>query len=1352
MQHGTIKHFKRRWVYLVVLAMIFQLMTGMGISAEATGKIFVGGMEVEVVDISLKDEHNQLIGTAENPITTNSTISVAYQFKLDKCKEISTNQAIKVKLPEVLKLIKDENIVLRVEDEEQNIKEVGICEFKAETGEGTIRFNEELKAYDTATLGFKIGVKIDESGIQEGGTKRVAFEVGTKEIGVNLTFKGDDEGDKEETPPTIEKSVEQVNEAAGTITWKVIVKAGNKGLEGAIVKESFNCDELTFKGVEKDDEAYNDYEKPIEVDGRTIIRIQVPKLNANQQCIFRVITEINDKVYDVENSSKEIKNTASLVDRTECNLTGEDATASTTIVVEWIKKSAKLVETIQNGEYIKKINWTVTVNSNHRNIAGWNFMDYLPQGTELMKETVKLNNKTVKLDYDSNSTGKISYKDKNNNMQTLTYQGKMTYKFGPQEDHNTYVFTYATKIVDKQSLDIGKYIEYINYAEFTGLGTGIDETVHKYYDCASGKVSINATKKFGSYNKANHTITWNVIVNANNVELTKARMVDKIPAGLALDQNSISVEGTKIGTAETAIPHTSLKASYDENKLKEGILECTISGQLTKECMIQFDTVVTDPNVYGTNNPKTTYKNNVDVYTQDGESEKEMHTTAYAVVPIKSTVINKQIGKYDYASGTATWLIVINESWLSIKNLVITDVIPKGQQYVEGSFKILRGKFTYDETKQQYSNGKQSLDSVTNYASKQPEIINVAEGQQLTYSCEGTPLETIDAIYTVVLKTKINPEVIYKPGEKAKISNKATITSPTLVEGGVSSEAEKTLNNSFVLKSGKQASIDEPIEWKIVINPNQVAITDVVITDVISKALKLDTDSIKLYKVAITSTGAIDEENREAVAFDAKNVTYRADTNTFTFSFGKDITIHECYELVFNTDVVTIKSEADYTNTVSLKGATLEKVEEATSEPVKTQFSDSWGKVTKKKGTVKIRKIDAETEKALVGAEFILSDGKVSFVAETNEEGVALFEDIPLNKEYTVTESKAPSGYKQLMGALDKITLTHAETREITVENTLIKNGLEFKKLDQEGRAVEGAVFKLYSSKDESKNWTKTSDKDGLVTFTQIPLGKYLLKEIAAPTGYMLSNTIYEVEIKKEAPASIIVQGDSTLTQVSEIRNESIRGSIKVIKVNESQKNLKGAMISLLNSDYQTIRTLETDENGIAYFENIPYGTYYIQETQAPSGYLLIEGLHEIQIQEKDEQELILVNKTKPKDDDKPADKDKDKDDGTTTTTHEEEKGDIEYNEYKEDNKPITPQEADIALEENKENYSAADQSVKEYASMNDAPGYAACIVSDDEMLPKTGSHVRIPLEMLFGGIFIGLGSGISFYRRKKKQ
>jgi len=71
------------------------------------------------------------------------------------------------------------------------------------------------------------------------------------------------------------------------------------------------------------------------------------------------------------------------------------------------------------------------------------------------------------------------------------------------------------------------------------------------------------------------------------------------------------------------------------------------------------------------------------------------------------------------------------------------------------------------------------------------------------------------------------------------------------------------------------------------------------------------------------------------------------------------------------------------------------------------------------------------------------------------------------------------------------------------------------------------------------------------------------------------------------------------------ISNTKIKGHLEINKVDKTTlKPLANAQISVYNESDTLIAEKTTDENGIATFENIPYGNYYYIESQAPSGYI----------------------------------------------------------------------------------------------------------------------------------------------------
>lgn len=81
-------------------------------------------------------------------------------------------------------------------------------------------------------------------------------------------------------------------------------------------------------------------------------------------------------------------------------------------------------------------------------------------------------------------------------------------------------------------------------------------------------------------------------------------------------------------------------------------------------------------------------------------------------------------------------------------------------------------------------------------------------------------------------------------------------------------------------------------------------------------------------------------------------------------------------------------------------------------------------------------------------------------------------------------------------------------------------------------------------------------------------------------------------------------------TITGDTKRKSKKGSVTVNKVDsQSNAKLSGAAFQLLDANQQLIKTIVTDENGVAVFEDLDYGTYYIKEVQAPKGYQFKEEI-----------------------------------------------------------------------------------------------------------------------------------------------
>ncbi len=186
-----------------------------------------------------------------------------------------------------------------------------------------------------------------------------------------------------------------------------------------------------------------------------------------------------------------------------------------------------------------------------------------------------------------------------------------------------------------------------------------------------------------------------------------------------------------------------------------------------------------------------------------------------------------------------------------------------------------------------------------------------------------------------------------------------------------------------------------------------------------------------------------------------------------------------------------------------------------------------------------------------------------------------------------------------------------------------------FKKVDGEtGEDLSGAVFGLYSdSKATNKIAEATSDKDGNVVFKDIVDGEYYLKELKAPVGYELNNTIFKETIQANKNVTWTFGGH-------EFYNDEIKGKITLHKVEDdsnlvggdtTNENLEGAEFTITDTaTNKVVQTIKTDKNGNATSDFIPYGTYKVEETKAPNGYINSGYSETVKIDESNE--IVKLN------------------------------------------------------------------------------------------------------------------------------
>lgn len=236
-----------------------------------------------------------------------------------------------------------------------------------------------------------------------------------------------------------------------------------------------------------------------------------------------------------------------------------------------------------------------------------------------------------------------------------------------------------------------------------------------------------------------------------------------------------------------------------------------------------------------------------------------------------------------------------------------------------------------------------------------------------------------------------------------------------------------------------------------------------------------------------------------------------------------------------------------------------------------------------------------EASHPLAGVTFSLvnESGNTVMTAVTDANGLAVFEKVPFGT-YRVVETAPLSGYTA--SAMDV---------SITVDGTFVSpkqpiatvvnhpNEVYLKKVDQDGKPLAGAVFGLYSAFDGCIQQA-TSDEDGIVKFTRIPYGEYVIKELKAPSGYLPSQT--------ELPLVIGADFKPDNQPIATVVNH--RKDIPCIKVDTTGKPLAGVTFSLIHAvTHEVAETVVSDAQGKFHFTQFDYGKWLIREVEAPEGY-----------------------------------------------------------------------------------------------------------------------------------------------------
>ena len=245
---------------------------------------------------------------------------------------------------------------------------------------------------------------------------------------------------------------------------------------------------------------------------------------------------------------------------------------------------------------------------------------------------------------------------------------------------------------------------------------------------------------------------------------------------------------------------------------------------------------------------------------------------------------------------------------------------------------------------------------------------------------------------------------------------------------------------------------------------------------------------------------------------------------------------------------------------------------------------------------LRLVKLDADTMQPLANAVFKFKKVGGSFEKEytTDETGEVRLDNLSAGA-YTVTEVKAPDGY--LIDDAERIVQVNGNEFATFVFTDTKKPSLKILKYDAyNNKYLSGAAFRIAKIEDGSNYLDRITDTNGSIEIDNLEPGVYSVKEIEAPSGYVLNSTEYHVELFGGKQSQLVVVNEE-------------KPSLKIIKTDAlTGEPLAGVGFLVKKAEGETENTVVTDENGEAVLTHLDTGIYEVKETSVPDGYLLDEN------------------------------------------------------------------------------------------------------------------------------------------------
>ena len=245
------------------------------------------------------------------------------------------------------------------------------------------------------------------------------------------------------------------------------------------------------------------------------------------------------------------------------------------------------------------------------------------------------------------------------------------------------------------------------------------------------------------------------------------------------------------------------------------------------------------------------------------------------------------------------------------------------------------------------------------------------------------------------------------------------------------------------------------------------------------------------------------------------------------------------------------------------------------------------------------------------------ADGKAAFATDLPVGSKAYVQEIATGSHYILSDRKYPVVFDY---AGESVALVHLAVNDgQPIENELIYGEIHGLKKDEDGKGLGGALIGLFRADcteftRENALLTATSAEDGSFSFICVPYGNWLVREIGAPAGFVLTEECFPVTVNENGAVIEV-----------EIENRSIRGTVALSKVDKDypENKLEGAVFEVyrdsngnkeFDAEDELLGTMDELGRGEYAMSELRYGGYFLKEKAAPDGFYPDENAYYFEI------------------------------------------------------------------------------------------------------------------------------------------